>query len=214
MANGVSIELVRESLKQMSSVYMEGRDVFLLDEYVQNVHDWIGAYLKEYPNYTFVGVPHLAESQAHVALDFAHPAFWKDSTTLDWKITPTGRSTFDELFPETASYYIRLDTQTTPHWAKLCGYLEIGSANNILRVSHDNINGKKRGRVSRFLESRVSQIKAMKIKPALDFGNRGQIDIGAEFETVTPTEIAPLAIHLLPFEILVGEISGYVTATA
>lgn len=211
MADGNVQGLVALALGQMGTVVYKDtvRQLFDAND-VQEVTKFVNEFMAA-ESFTFVGPPHLAEGTNDIALDNAHPSFWKVSTSADWKKTPTGLNTFDQFFPETASQHIKMNTQTVKHWAKLKGFLEIGSTCNLSAIYPIYINGKKRGRFTRYYESRLADLRVIPIRPAYDFRNLGTVGISMECETATPTEIIPMAMHIAPFSILV---SDYVTESA
>ena len=202
MAKAVSANDVRVALKQIGTVYFGEREANLLGGYEEEVAKFVNDFLTAHPDFEFVGLPYLTESQRHLALDGAHPSFYKDSTTLDWAITPTGQGTFDNIFPETGSQRIYLITNTIPHWALLAGFLEVGSSANLMRIDYKDINGKIRGRMVRHIQSRIGDIRLVKMGPAIVFPDRGVFDIDMEFETASEAEIIPLAVHVVPYEVL------------
>lgn len=209
----VDVRLVRKTLEQLGTFFWEGKEVNLYAGYEDEVAKFIDEYLTENPEYTFVGPPQLAEATSHITLDNAHPGIWKDSDTTDWKLTPTGLGTFNNVFPEESSKAIRLDTPP-PHWAYLLGLVEIGSANNIVRIDFKSVNGKRRGRVTNILQSRIGELKVIRFNPGVKMKTRGYLDMDIEFETNVATEVMPLAVHILPFEIATGLFAGYVTAVS
>lgn len=208
------LALVSRTLKQLGTIFWEGREYNLYDGYEREITSFIDDYQKKYSEKEFVGAPHMVESANHICLDNAHSGFWKDSATVDWAFTPTGLNTFDNVFPESATTRIRVDTQVAPHWAYLLGFLDVGSANNLMRIEFRDVNGKARGRLTSALQTRIGDIKVIRINPGLTFRDRGTVDINAEYETATSTELIPLAVHLIPFEIATGDMSGYVTGVS
>jgi len=210
----VDAGLVSQTLKTLGTVFWEGKEYNLYDGYEREIVSFIDDYLKKYTTMEFKGAPHLAESQSHVVLDNAHQGFWKDSNITDWLFTPTGLNVFNDVFPEAVDTRIRVDTHVAPHWAYLLGFVEIGSANNLVRIEFRDVNGKKRPRLTSMLQSRLGELKIIRLKPGLRLEDRGTIDINAEYENASATELMPLALHLIPFEIATGDISEYVTGVA
>ena len=200
MAKPVSQDLVSLALKQIGQVTFGQRDVNLYSGYEPEVTNFVNEFLTAHQDFEFVGPPHLADSQKQVCLDGPNTTFWKVSTSSDWKVTPTGLGTLDNIFPESAAY-IRLNTQTTPHWALLLGFVEVGSAGTVSRIDLSNVNGKIRGRSSRPFQSRIGDLKVFPLKPGVQLGDRGQIRVQMEFESTVDVEIIPLAVHIVPFEI-------------
>lgn len=207
----VSVDEISTALQNMGTVYFAERDINLFAGFEQEIANFINEFQVTHSGNQFVGQPYLAESQNQISLDPAHGSFWKASTTTNWKLTPTGLGTLDNVFPTTAAYVITMNTQTIAHWAMLLGFLEVGSANNLARIAYTNINGKKRGYTTRFYQSRFGDVKLVKLAPAIRFMDRGQINIDMEFETNAPTEVIPLAVHVAPFELLT---SDYTTKSA
>lgn len=162
----------------------------------------------------FRGLGHLAKKRNEFVLDYAHPAFWKDSSTADWKLTATGLGTFDNVVTESASQALRLDDQPD-HWAYILGFLEIGSANNMVRAFFNDINADRYARVTIWPQSRLSSFKAYQLPMGILLKERGTIDIDIEFEVAADTEVALNAVHILPQEIAAAEdLSAYVTGVS
>jgi hypothetical protein len=189
-------------LKQLGQVQFDDRDINLYAGYEAEVAKFTKDFHENYKSYDFAGLAHLSESQKHTALEPAHTEFFKASTSLDWAITSSGQGTFDNVFPETSSNRILMNTQTTPHWMMLLGFLEIGSASATYRIDPNRINGKPRGRLARWHQSRYGDLKTIRLGPAIRFEDRGDLDINVMFETAATVEFAPLCLHLLPFEVM------------
>lgn len=164
-------------------------------------------------NFKFVGMPHMSRNARDFALDAPCAEMWKDTSHSDWKQTPTGLGTFDNIFPESAAY-LRWD-ETPDHHAYVASLLEIGSANNMMRFHYQNINGStSNGLFMVWQQSRLPALKIYQHNPAIKLRELGQIRLDGEFEGTAEAEIVPGAVHLLPHEMLVNtDLSGYVTAT-
>jgi hypothetical protein len=164
-------------------------------------------------NFDFVGMPHNAKETRDFALDAPSAEMWKDTDNADWKFTPTGLGTFDNIFPESAAY---LNWDKDPdHHAYIASILEIGSANNMMRMLWQNINGKtSNGHFMVWPQSRLPSLKIYQQNPGIKLRENGQIRLDGEFEGVATAEIVPGAVHILPHTILRSTaLNGYVTAT-
>jgi hypothetical protein len=161
----------------------------------------------------FVGMPHQANNAREYAVDAAIADIWKDTASSDWKFTPTGFGTFDNIFPESAAF-LKWDKDPN-HWAYVASLLEIGSANNMFRFHYQNINGDTSlGRFMVWHQSRLPALKIYQHNPSIKLRENGQIRLDGEFEGTSEAEIAPVAVHILPHEILTSAApEGFVTAT-
>ena len=176
----------------------------------------IGKMVQEYmstKDFKFVGMPHQSQNARDFALDAPCAEIWKDTSHADWKFTPTGLGTFDNIFPESAAY-LKWD-KDPDHWAYIASLLEIGSANTMMRFLYQNINGNTGlGHFMVWQQSRLPALKIYQHNPAIKLRENGQIRLDGEFEGTAEAEIVPGAVHLLPHEMLVNtDLSGYVTAT-
>ncbi len=164
-------------------------------------------------SFEFVGMPHNAKETRDFALDAPCAEIWKDTSHADWKFTPTGLGTFDNIFPESAAY---LNWDKDPdHHAYVASILEIGSANTMMRFLWQNINGKtSNGHFMIWQQSRLPSLKIYQQNPAIKLRENGQIRLDGEFEGTAEAEIVPGAVHILPHVMLRNtDLSGYVTAT-
>ena len=206
--------LVKATLDSLGKLILNERTINLFEGHESNIAKFIDEYLADHPGTEFVGTGAQAQRRTQIGLDLPHHSFWKDSATVDWEITPTGLNTFDELFSETASQGIRLDAQPD-HWCYLAGFVEVGSANSLVRLRYTSINGDARSRISTVLINRLGAIKYLANNPAFALKTRGFITIDGEFDGAAPVEVIPVALHLMPQEILdAASFAAYVTDTA
>ena len=218
MANGTPApqaggpNLAEATLRSLGTIVLRERNLFLHDGYVGDIAGFASEYQRDNSEFTnFVGPPHMALGTQDYALENPPTSFWKDSGTVDWRYTPTGLDTFDNVFPESAAA-IRLDTPP-PHYAYLFGLVEIGSTNNLHRVAPTDVNGKARGRTTVWYTSRLGDVKVHYWTPAMRMKIRGRIRVQVEAETAAQMELAPLAVHIAPYEMLTAtDWAAYVTA--
>lgn len=204
MANNSDDKVFENTLKSLGTMYWAEREFDLYGGHYGNIQDFLDEYLSKHTDLKFVGAAHLAKGRSDCIIDPSHSHIWKNDATKDWKITPTGLDTEDEVFPETASKAVRLD-EDPDHWAYQVGIIEIGSANNMVRMFWAKLNGDARAFQSLGHIARLGQLKFFKINPAIEYRMRGSFDIDMEFETTTETEIFPPGIHIFPQEIAVTE---------
>ena len=210
----VDANLLKATLDSLGKVILNERTINLFEGHDSNIAGFIDAYIADHPGTVFVGTGAQAQRRTQIALDLPHHSFWKDSGTVDWQITPTGLGTFDELFSETAAQGIRLDGQPD-HWAYLLGFVEVGSANSLVRIRYTSINGDARSRVSTVLQQRLGAIKLVQLNPAFELKTRGFVNIDGEFDGTAPAEVIPVALHLMPQEVIdSANFAGFVTDAA
>lgn len=207
--------LLQRSVENIGTIMLQQRTVNLLEPYTGDIGAAIDEFLAKNREYReFAGTPELVTDVQQVAIEAPRTGFWKDSNTLDWRESPTGIGTYDEIYPETASAAIQLSTPP-PHWALLFGTLESGAGNNVQNVQLKQVNGKLRGIVAVTYSERFAGIKVRRFTKGVILKERGDIDINAEAETTAPIEIIPLAVHILPGEIAKAtNVSSYVTTIA
>lgn len=191
------------------------RDLSLFNPFKEDILKALNEYLSKNRDFRqFVAAPELVEDVQQVCIDAPRNGLWKDSDTVDWKQTPTGIGTFDNVFPESASAALQYSSPPA-HWAMLFGLVEIGSANNILNVNLARVNGKPRGVFALQNQVRLALLKARRLAKGLLFKDRGDLNLDVEFETTATTETYPLAVHILPGEIAKATaVAGYVTTIA
>lgn len=209
-----SLPLMARSLDALSTVILNQRTLDLLGEgHRANIADLARQFAAD-KDARFVGLGDMAQNRSDFIVDAVHPTIWKDSATADWALTATGLGTFDEVVPEVASQFIRLD-EDPDHWAYLGLLLEIGSANNMVRAFWNNINGVRFSRSTLWPAARLGSVKAYLLAKGWEFRKRGTFDLDIEFETGSVSEVVPYSIHLLLQEIASSaSLATFVTATA
>ena len=211
----VDMELVKRSVDNIGSIVLQQRTVNLLEPYVPDIAATIDEYFAKNREYRdFAGTPELVTDVQQVAIDGPRTGFWKDSNTLDWRQSPTGQGTFDNIFPEAASAAIQLSTPP-PHWLCQFGVMESGAGNNVANYRMTQVNGKLRGVVAMTIHERFAGIKVRRFTKGVILKERGDTNQDAESETTAPIEVIPLAVHVIPGEIAKAtDVSGYVTTIA
>lgn len=204
--------LLDSALDALWKIELQEREIDFMDGHRVNIKELVAEYLKEHPDKRFVGVAHMANRRKHVVVDGPHSAFWKDSSTADWKETPTGLGTFNNIFPDAASY-LRFD-EDPDHYCLLAGIIEVGSANNLRRIDFTDINGLSGARMTVGPRSILGDLRITRWNPAIKLRTTGSIRLDMEFETAVDVEILPLAVHVFPQEIAnAADLSAYVTET-
>lgn len=206
---------LERGLMAIGGITYAERDLNLYNPFKEDILKATNEYLSKNRDYrTFVAAPELVEDVQQVCIDGPRNGLWKDADATDWRQTPTGIGTFDNVFPEASSTALQLSSPP-PHWALLFGLIEIGSANNILNVNLARVNGKPRGVFALQNQVRLALLKARRLAKGLLFKDRGDLNLDVEFETTATTETYPLAIHILPGEIAKATaVQGYVTTIA
>jgi hypothetical protein len=206
--------MVGRALAAQWTIRSNDRDINLFGSKsdVMNVATQVAEYIRDHPDYEFVGMPHVAKSRKHLCLDIPDPTFWKELTAADWTVSATGPGTFDNIFPDTASVVLRLDSPPY-HRAYLAGLMELGGLNGLERVYIADHNGSKTSYMGCWAQSRMGQApRDFRFDPALILKERGTINIDAKFGIAGTTEIVPLAVHIFPQEVAANaELQGYVT---
>ena len=206
---------IDRALNALGAITYDQRDINLLQPY----HDDIAKEVREYGAKNrdfreFVAVPELVTDIQQFCLEAPRGGLWKDSDTVDWRQTPTGIGTFDNVFPEAATAAIQYTTPP-PHWMMCFGFMEIGSANNLLNINLARVNGKVRGIVAQQNQVRLAGLKARRLAKGLLIKERGDFNVDGEFETTATTEVYPLAVHILPGEMAKATaLNSYVTTIA
>jgi len=199
----VDKQLLINSLTAIGELEYKERTINLFTGHEDNIEGFLNEFLDVHPDKEFIGLPHVANSRKHLVIDGPILDMWKDTdiseTPIDWKITPTGVGTYNNVFPESANS-LRFD-EDPDHWCYLCGFMEVGSANNILKMRFLDINGTIQTSQQVAYQSRVGEIRVVKLMPALKLRTRGTVQIQFMFETTADTEIIPICIHILPQEI-------------
>ncbi len=203
---------LKKALNAIGIIVYNQRTIDLLKGHRNSIKTMVQEFAKA-QDFHFVGMPHQANNAREFAVDAASPEIWKDTNNADWKFTPTGLGTFDNVFPESAAF-LKWD-KDPDHWAYIASLLEIGSANNMMRLYYQNINGDTSlGRFMIWHQSRLPALKIYQHNPAIKLRENGQIRLDGEFEGTSEAEITPVAVHILPHEILTAvDMSAYVTAT-
>jgi len=208
------LSLVARAIAAQWTIRTDTRDINPLGSRsdIQNIADQVQQYIADHPDFEFVGMPHFAKSRKHLCIDIPHPTFWKDAATKDWEYTITGPGTFDNIFPDTASVVLRLDSPPY-HRCYLAGLIELGQLNAMRRGYINDHNGSKLSYFGCQIQSRMGGTpRDFRLDPALILKERGTIDINIEGDVAGTTEIMPLAVHIFPQEIAAnGELNAYVT---
>ncbi len=205
-------QTLKKALNAIGVIVYNERTLDLLKGHRDTVKQMVLDFAKQ-EDMAFVGMPHQANNAREFAVDAANPEMWKDTNNADWKFTPTGLGTFDNVFPESATF-LKWDNEPN-HWVYVASLLEIGSANNMMRFHYQNINGDTSlGRFMVWHQSRLPSLKIYQHNPAIKIRQNGQIRLDGEFEGTAQAEVTPVAVHILPHEILTNaDMSGFVTAT-
>ena len=196
----IDLGLLDRSLDLASLVVLNEQTYDLLSGHRENIGVLLNDFCRTY-GLQFVGTGLDSSKNTHAVIEQSNLNMLKASTTLDWLVTPTGRATFDEIIPETASQVIRLLNSTAKHWFYLANIMEIGSANNTLRLYLANLNGDTYGRVTVWAQARMNALKVIPLPNGKILKERGTINIDAECMNASPVEIVPFGIHFLPHEI-------------
>jgi hypothetical protein len=209
--------MVARALAAQWTVRTPFRDINLFGSRfdIEMIAKQVQEYIMDHPDYEFVGMPHFAKSRKHLCIDTPHPTFWKDSATANWEYSITGPATFDNIFPDAASYNLRLDSPPY-HRAYLAGLIELGSLNTMRRGYIYDFNGSKQSYFGCQNQARMgASPREFRFDPALLLKERGTINIDIEGDIAGTTEIMPLAVHILPQEIAAtAELNSYVTEVA
>lgn len=211
MAN-IKQKLFTKAVNAIGVIVYNQRTIDLFEGHKKIIRSMVEEYADK-EDFEFVGMPHMSREARDFALDGPCAEMWKDTSHADWKFTPTGLGTFDNIFPESATY-LKWDKDPNHH-AYVANIMEIGSANTMMRFHYQNINGKtSNGLFMIWMQSRLPSLKIYQHNPAIKLRENGQIRLDGEFEGTAQAEIVPGAVHLLPHEMLVNtDLSGYVTAT-
>jgi len=210
------VSIVARAIAAQWTIRTDSRDINPLGSrsHIQNIADQVQQYIADHPDFEFVGMPHFAKSRKHLCIDIPQPSFWRDTTATNWEISITGPGTYDNLFPTTALYTLRLDSPPY-HRCYLAGLLELGQLNAMRRAYIADHNGSKLSYFGCQIQSRLGGTpRDFQFDPALILKERGTINIDMEGDVAGTTEIMPLAVHIFPQEIAAnGELNSYVTAS-
>jgi len=207
----VNTNLFHTAMDCIGKIWFEASEFDLFKGHRNNVLDLVREYTRV-KDMTFVGLGSFAETRNQCVIEAALEGMFKDSDSADWAFSATGVGTYDNVFPETGSYVVRLD-EKPDHWMYLGGFVEVGGDNNLRRVYFADVNGKPRSRMQMQYSTRMGDLALHYINPGLYFKERGTFNIDMEFEQAMTVEIVPLAVHILPQEIAASSTpSTYVTA--
>lgn len=212
MVNGqVNPKTVKKALNAIGVVVYNQRTIDLLKGHRGFLEDFIKKFAKQ-EEMNFVGMPHQITSTRTFCADVSAAEIWKDTNNADWKQTPTGLGTFDNVVPESAAK-VKWDKDPN-HWAYWASILEIGSANNMWRLDFKDINGTEFGNASVWHQSRLPALKIYQMNPAVQVRENGTIRLDIEFEGTSEAEVIPYGVHLFPQEIAIAiDQSAFVTAS-
>ena len=206
----VNPKTVKKALNAIGYVVYNERTIDLLKGHRDFLLSFIQEFAKE-EDMVFVGMPHQIKTTRNFCVDMSNAQMWKDTTNADWKLTPTGLGTFDNVVPESAA---KVQWDKDPdHWAYWASILEIGSANNMWRADFADINGVAYGNATMWHQSRLPNLKIYQMNPAVEIRENGTIRLDVEFEGTSEAELIPYAVHLLPQRIAIAaDLAAFVTA--
>lgn len=203
-------QTVINAMRTLGRIQWKDREIYLFKGHEDNFYKFLLEYLQQNKAYKFVGLPHQARAVGHCALESANTNLWKVSTTKDWKVSLTGLGTFDEIFPETGSKVLRLKKDPN-HWCYVFGFLEIGSNRIINRIQFENLNSKVSTIMSPTYAIYLSDMRYITLNPAIKMKALYTIDVNMEGVVAGDTEIIPVALHILPYQVLTAtDQTGYV----
>ncbi|MBA7660383.1 hypothetical protein ES703_68385 [subsurface metagenome] len=210
MAKALKKQLVINAMRAIGTIQWKERSIYLFKGYEDIFYTFLKDYLIQNKAYTFVGLPHMVRAVGDCAIEPANTNLWKVSTSADWVRSLTGLGTFDEIFPETGSKKLRLKKDPN-HWAMVFGFLEVGSNRIINRIQFTDINGAVQSIMTPTYQVLTPDLRYIKLNPAIKLKSLYTLDINIEGIVAGDTEIVPVALHILPHQIVTStDQSGYV----
>lgn len=182
--------------------------VDLAEGHRENIKRFLQEYISkpEHGDMRFVGLSSAVESENDLALcNVPGDLFVASSTSGDtWVLSaaPTGPNVFDQVWPNTAAKKVRLKPDPD-HWIYFWGIIDYSGANNIKKIYFYNINGSKRGSVETIHQQRFGAPWII-LDRGFEFKERGTFDINFEFTNTATPEPVPLAVWIVPGEIILG----------